>query len=113
MRGIITTPLLALTITGCVTDQEATLQEAVRISAPPPKTGPTHYDILKARATGPWRHVPEPVSNEQLARDKAKCRTQMAMVPLNPLNSPAVVEIRLYSFFIDCMEAEGYVASRS
>jgi hypothetical protein len=48
--------------------------------------------------------------HQQLVKDKAKCRAQMAMVPTNPLNSPAVVEIKLYSFFIDCMEAEGYVA---
>jgi hypothetical protein len=99
---------IALALTACVSDQTPTVQ--AEIAPPPPKLGPSPFDALKAKATGPWRHVPEPVSNQQLERDKARCRVQMDMVPLNPLNSPAVIEIRLYSFFINCMEAEGYVA---
>jgi hypothetical protein len=89
---------MALTVAACVIDQEVTLQEAGRIAAPPPKTGPTPFDISKAEATVRWRHAPEPVSNLQLERAKAKCRAHMAMIPLN-------------SFYIDCMESEGYVAN--
>jgi hypothetical protein len=34
----------------------------------------------------------------------------MAKVPFSPLNRPAVIQITVYRFFIDCMEAESYVA---
>jgi hypothetical protein len=111
MRAAIICGALALTIAACASDHTPTVRSEIASAEPaPPKPGPNRVDALKAKAMGPWRHVPEPVSNQQLERDKAKCRAQMAMVPLNPLNSPAVIEIRLYSFFIDAWRLRGYVA---
>jgi hypothetical protein len=103
--AIICGALVALA--GCVSDQEAAVQ-AAKIAAPPP--GPDRTIALKAKALGLWRHVPEPASPQRFERDSARCRAQMQLVPIDYSRvSPAVVEITLYSFFIDCMKAEGYV----
>jgi hypothetical protein len=110
MRAILRAAFMATALGGCITAQESAQQASVARPASPAKPDISRLDALKTKAAGPWRHAPQPVTVQQLEKDKARCRVEMAKVPLNPLNSSAVIEIRLYSFFIDCMEAKGYVA---
>ena len=72
------------------------------------EANPNSLDAVKAQALGRWRYASGPVSDQKFQRDKTKCLTMIDAVPPDPMSSPTVFQIKLYSFFINCMKAEGY-----
>ena len=76
--------------------------EAVPLPRPAPKF------LAAAPALPNWRHLPEPVSAQQSAQDKAKCTKVANSTP--GVGSP---EIKFYLAFTNCMHSEGYEASSS
>jgi hypothetical protein len=51
----------------------------------------------------PWRHLPQPVSEEELKLDKAKCA--LAGKITSSTDSP---EMKFNLVFADCMRSKGY-----
>jgi hypothetical protein len=82
----------------------ATVVVAVVLSSP---VGAQTYDELAAMVEGPWHHVPNPVSKQQLERDDARCRVVVAQTPVNS-TTPAVVERVRWTTQLNCMKALGY-----
>src|SRR5271166_530282 len=81
------------------------LEDAVPLpsdSVPLPRPAPK---FAAAPVAPSWRHVPEPVSAQQLDQDKAKCTKMAHSTP--GLGSP---EMKFYLAFTNCMHAEGYEA---
>jgi hypothetical protein len=81
------------------------LEDAVALpsdSVPLPRPAPK---FAAAPVAPTWRHVPEPVSAQQLDQDKAKCTKLAHSTP--GIGSP---EMKFYLAFTNCMRAEGYEA---
>jgi hypothetical protein len=81
------------------------LEDAVALrsdSVPLPRPAPKFAAVPVAPN---WRHVPEPVSGQQLDQDKAKCTKMAHSTP--GVGSP---EMKFYLAFTNCMHAEGYEA---
>jgi hypothetical protein len=98
----------ALTLAGCTFD-EILLTDAVPLPAhavPLPRPAPKFSAAAPALPT--WRHLPEPVSAEQLNQDKATCAKVGHSSP--GLGSP---ELKFYLAFTNCMRSGGYEAISS
>jgi hypothetical protein len=105
LSGFVVTLISGLALAACAFDGTL-LGDAAPEAVPLPRPAPKF--LAAAPALPNWRHLPEPVSAQQSAQDKAKC-TKVANS--NPgVGSP---EIKFYLAFTNCMHSEGYEASSS
>jgi hypothetical protein len=59
-----------------------------------------------AQSTTPWRHLPNPVSDQKFQLDNAKCEKMGKMAPVGAGSS----DFKAYIVFTECMRTEGYVS---
>jgi hypothetical protein len=108
MRGLMVTLIGALAVAACASDG-ASLGDDVPLAAdsvPLPRPAPKSSTALQATApqqVKTWRHLPEPVSVQQLSQDKEKC-TKMG----NNASGAGSPEIKFYLVFTNCMRSAGY-----
>jgi hypothetical protein len=67
--------------------------------APLPPPSPSALNSTAAQLAAPWRHLPNPVSDEQFKQDKAYCSTQANTVQEHE---------RANLMFLDCLKSKGY-----
>jgi hypothetical protein len=111
MRGLVLTLIGLLALAECTAtdpNSHADAPPASPVSSPRagPKTpaAPNIVAVPKPDQSAPnWRHLPQPVSIEQLNQDKANC-TKLA----NGASGAGSPEMKFYLTFTNCMRGAGY-----
>jgi hypothetical protein len=104
-RGCIAPLIVSFTLAACGSETPPLDPDSVPLPRPAPKSlaaplprpapkSVTHQSI-------PWRHFPQPVSDEELKLDKAKCALAGQMATGSP-------EMNFNLVFADCMRSKGY-----
>jgi hypothetical protein len=69
---------------------------------PPP--APPAPNSIAAQLAAPWRHLPNPVSDQQFKQDKAYCSMMSDMAPPDA----GSIELKRKVTFLDCLRSKGY-----
>jgi hypothetical protein len=107
MRRCVAPVIVSLTLAACASETPPLDPESVPLPRPAPKSlaAPLPRPAPKSltQQSVPWRHLPQPVSDEELKLDKARCSlaAKMALGAGSP-------EMKIYLIFADCMRSKGY-----
>ena len=106
MRRSVAPVIVSLTLAACASETPPLDPEMVPLPRPAPKSLAAPLPRAAPRALNqPWRHIPQPVSDEELKLDKARCSlaAKMALGAGSP-------ELNFNLVFADCMRSKGYEA---
>ena len=108
MRARMCCPLIvSLTLAACSSETPPLDPESVPLPRPAPKSivallsRPAPKSLTQQSI--PWRHLPQPVSEEELKLDKATCALAGKMT-----SSTGSPEMKFNLVFADCMRSKGY-----
>jgi hypothetical protein len=71
----------------------------VTVAPLPPPSSPPAPNSIAAQMAAPWRHLPNPVSDQQFKQVKAYCSMQANTVQEHE---------RANLIFLDCLKSKGY-----
>jgi hypothetical protein len=94
VHGYIAPLIVSFTLAACGSETPPLDPVSVPLPRPAPKSV-TQQSI--------WRHLPQPVSDEELKLDKAKCTLASKMA-----SSTGPLETKFNLVFADCMRSKGY-----
>jgi hypothetical protein len=107
MRGCVVPLIVSFTLAACGAETPPLDPDSVPLPRPPPKSlvAPLPRVAPKSltQQSVPWRHLPQPVSEEELKLDRAKCALAGKMA--TNTGSP---EMTFNLVFADCMRSKGY-----
>ena len=107
MRGCVAPLIVSFTLAACASETPPLDPESVPLPRPAPKSlaAPLPRSAPKSLTQQPipWRHLPQPVSDEELKLDKAKCALAGKMA-----SSTGSPEMKFNLVFADCMRSKGY-----
>ena len=107
VRGCVAPLIVSLTLAACGSETPKLDPESVPLPRPAPKSlvAPLPRVAPKSltQQSVPWRHLPQPVSEEELKLDRAKCALASKMA-----TSTGSPEMTFNLVFADCMRSKGY-----
>jgi hypothetical protein len=107
VRGCVAPLIVAVTLAACASETQPLDPDSVPLPQPAPKSlvAPLSRAAPKSltQQSIPWRHLPQPVSDEELKLDNAKCTLAGKMV-----SSTGPPEMKFNLVFADCMRSKGY-----
>jgi hypothetical protein len=107
VRGFFAPLIVTITLAACASETPPLDPESVPLPRPAPKSFVSPLPRPAPRSVTqqsiPWRHLPQPVNDEELKLDKAKCALAGKMA-----SSPGSPEMKLNFVFADCMRSKGY-----
>ena len=109
VRGSVAPLIVSFTLAACASETPPLDPESVPLPRPAPQSqslvAPRPRPAPKSltQQSMPWRHLPQPVSDEELKLDQAKCALagKMALSTGSP-------ELKFNIVFADCMRSKGY-----
>jgi hypothetical protein len=107
VRGCVAPLVVAVTLAACESETPPLDPESVPLPRPAPRSLvaplPRAAPKFLTQQSLPWRHLPQPVSDEELKLDKAKCALAGKMA-----SSTGPPEMKFNLVFADCMRSKGY-----
>jgi hypothetical protein len=107
VRECVAQLIVSFTLAACASETPPLDPESVPLPRPAPKSlvAPLPRPAPKSltQQSVPWRHLPQPVSDEELKLDKAKCALAGKMA-----SSTGPPEMKFNLVFADCMRSKGY-----
>ena len=105
MRGCVAPLIVSFTLAACGSETPATRSKVRPVAATGSKPLMAPLPRPLTQQSVPWRHLPQPVSDEEFKLDKAKCALAAKMA-----SSTGSPEIKADLVFADCMRSKGYTS---
>lgn len=107
MRRCVAPVIVSLILASCAPETPPLDPEIVPLPRPAPKSlaAPLPRPAPKSltQQSVPWRHLPQPVSDEELKLDQARCSLAAKMAL-----GAGLTEMKFNLVFADCMRSKGY-----